>query len=85
MRVLIPSALRSYTRVSWVEARGATLRELLADLERQFPGIRFRIVDEQERLRANMRVFVAGAAVHDLARPLRPGDEVCIVLALSGG
>jgi len=85
MRVLIPSALRSYTRVSRVEAHGATLRDLLEDLERQFPGIRFRIVDEQERLRANMRVFVAGAAVHDLARPLQPSDEVCIVLAVSGG
>ena len=85
MRVLIPGALRSYTRESRVEAQGATLHELLADLERQFPGIRFRIVDEQERLRANMRVFVAGAAVHDLARPLQPNADVCIVLALSGG
>jgi len=85
MRVLIPSALRSYTRASRVEADGATLRDLLADLERQFPGMRFRIVDEQERLRANMRVFVNGAAVHDLSRPLQPGDDVCIVLALSGG
>ena len=85
MQVLIPGALRSYTRVSRVEAQGATLRDLMASLEWQFPGIRFRIVDEQERLRANMRVFVNGVAVHDLARPLQPGDDVSIVQALSGG
>lgn len=85
MQVLIPSALRSYTRVSRVQAEGATLAELLADLERQFPGIRFRMVDEQERLRPHMRVFVAGQAVHDLARALQPGQDVAIVQALSGG
>lgn len=85
MRVLIPSALRSYTRVSRVEAAGATLGEVLADLDRQFPGIRFRMVDEQGRLRPHMRVFVNGQALHDLALPLPPGDDVNIVQALSGG
>ena len=85
MQVLIPSSLRSYTRVSRVEAAGTTLGELLADLDRQFPGIRFRMVDEQDRLRPHMRVFVEGRAVHDLAHPLQPGDDVNIVQALSGG
>ena len=85
MQVLIPSSLRSYTRVSHVDAGGATLGELLADLDRQFPGLRFRMVDEQDRLRPHMRVFVDGQAVHDLARPLRPGADVNIVQALSGG
>ena len=85
MKVLIPSALRSYTRLMRVQASGTTLGELLADLERQFPGIRFRMVDEQDRLRPHMRVFVGGKAVHDLAHPLRPDDEVSIVQALSGG
>ena len=85
MRVLIPTSLRSYTRVSRVEAVGTTLGEVLADLDRQFPGIRFRMVDEQERLRPHMRVFVDGRALHDLALPLQPGDDVNIVQALSGG
>ena len=85
MQVLIPSSLRSYTRVSRVEAAGTTLGELLADLDRQFPGIRFRMVDEQDRLRPHMRVFVNGQALHDLALPLQPGDDVSIVQALSGG
>ena len=47
MRVLIPSALQSYSGQQWVEASGATLAAALDDLERQFPGIRFRMIDEQ--------------------------------------
>ncbi len=85
MRILIPSSLRSYTKVSRVEAAGATLGEILADLDRQFPGLRFRMVDEQDRLRPNMRVFVNGLATFDLALPLQPDDDVAIVQALSGG
>lgn len=85
MQVLIPSALRSYTGASRVQARGATLAEVLADLDRQFPGLRFRMVDEQDRIRAHMRVFVDGRAVHELAHPLPPGVDVSIVQALSGG
>jgi molybdopterin converting factor small subunit len=85
MKVLIPTALRSYTRLSRVEAIGTTLGDLLADLDRRFPGIRFRMVDEQDRLRPHMRVFINGQATHDLAQPLRPSDDVSIVQALSGG
>ncbi len=85
MQVLIPTSLRSYTRESKVEAIGTTLGELLADLDRRYPGLRFRMVDEQDRLRAHMRVFVNGKAVHDLAQPLQLGDDVSIVQALSGG
>jgi molybdopterin converting factor small subunit len=85
MRVLIPSSLRSYTRLMWVEAEGGTLAEVLADLDRRYPGLRFRMVDEQDRLRPHMRVFIGGQAIHDLAHALRPGDEVNIVQALSGG
>lgn len=85
MRVLIPGALRSYTGASHVDAAGATLGELLADLDRQYAGIRFRMVDEQDRLRAHMRVFVNGRAVHALEQTLQAGDDVAIVQALSGG
>jgi molybdopterin converting factor small subunit len=86
MRVLIPGALRSYTGgASHVQAAGATLIELFADLERQFPGLRFRVVDEQDRLRPNMRIFVDGLGVRDLDHALRPGNFVALVLALSGG
>lgn len=85
MKVLIPTALRSYTESREVEASGATLSELLADLDRQYPGIRFRVTDEQDRLRANLRFFVNGRQVFALTHPLAPSDEVIIVAALSGG
>lgn len=85
MKVLIPSALRSYTGKSEVAARGATLAELLADLDRQYPGMRFRMVDEQDRIRRHIRIFVNGKQAGDLALPLEAADEVVIVQALSGG
>jgi molybdopterin converting factor small subunit len=86
MRVLIPTPLHSYTGGErWVEAEGATLAELLADLDRRYPGIRFRVVDEQDRLRGHMRFFVNNDQTFDLHHPLRPADEVLLVQALSGG
>ena len=85
MKVLVPSALRSYTGAAQVEADGDTLLALFADLEQRYPGLRFRVVDEQQHLRQNMRIFVNGAGVRDLAHPLRPDDFVAVVLALSGG
>ena len=85
MKVLIPGALRSYTRDAEVDAAGATLDDLFTDLERRYPGLRFRVVDEQGQLRPNMRVFVNGLGVRDLAHALRPDDFVAVVLALSGG
>ena len=63
MKVLIPSALRSYTEASEAEAKGATLAALLVDLEQQYPGIRFRIIDEQDRIRRHIRIFVNGEQV----------------------
>ena len=85
MKVLIPSALHSYTGGARAEADGATLAEVLADLERRHPGIRFRMIDEQDRMRRHVRFFVNGEATFDLGLPVRPTDEVCIVQALSGG
>jgi molybdopterin converting factor small subunit len=85
LKVLIPSPLHSYTGGSRVEADGKTLEALLVDLDRRYPGIRFRMVDEQDRIRRHMRVFVNGDQVFDLARALDPADEVVIVQALTGG
>ncbi|MCW5663236.1 MAG: MoaD/ThiS family protein [Piscinibacter sp.] len=85
MKVLMPGALRSYTGAAQVEADGATLDALFADLDRRYPGLRFRVVDEQGLLRPNMRLFVNGRGVRDLALPLAPEDFVAVVLALSGG
>lgn len=85
MRVSIPSPLRSYTKEREVEAEGATLAELVADLDRRYPGIRFRMVDEQDAMRPHVRFFVNGEQALDLGVALRPTDEVHIVQALSGG
>ena len=85
MQVLIPGALRSYTQTSHVEAGGDTLDALFDELDRRYPGLRFRVVDEQRQLRPNMRLFVNGLGVRDLGHPLQPGDFVAVVLALSGG
>lgn len=84
--VLIPSALLSYTaQKPWVQAQGATLADVLDDLDRQFPGLRFRVIDEQGQVRRHMRVFIGGRGVERLAHPLTPGEAVHLVLALSGG
>ena len=85
MKVLIPGPLLSYTTVREVEATGATLAELFANLDRRYPGLRFRLIDEQERMRPHMRCFVNGEQVFDMVRVLHPTDAVQIVQALSGG
>ncbi len=86
MKVRIPDPLRSYTgRQPVVDATGDTVAALLADLDRQFPGIRFRMVDEQQQLRKHMKVFVNDESVRDLSTHVTASDEVTIMQALSGG
>lgn len=86
VRVLIPSPLRSYTaQAAWVDADGATVDEVLDDLDRRYPGIRFRMIDEQQRMRPHVRFFVGEQQTFDLSRPLRDGEPLLIVQALSGG
>ncbi len=85
MKLLIPGALRSYTGQLNIQASGNTLDAMFADLDRRYPGLRFRVVDEQNLLRPNMRIFVNGIGVRDLQHSLQPGDFVAVVLALSGG
>jgi len=85
MRVLIPSALRSYTEQSVTEASGATIAAVLADLDQRYVGIRFRMIDEQDRIRPHIRIFINGEQIRDLSHRLRASDEMVIVQALSGG
>src|SRR5687768_9980166 len=86
MKVFIPSPLRSYTEErNQVEADGATLAEVLADLDRRYPGIRFRMIDEQDTIRRHIRIWVNQDQVRALDVPLRGSDEVIILQALSGG
>ena len=86
MKVHVPGPLRSYTgQRSLVEAAGATLAEVLADLERQFPGIRFRMIDEQGGVRRHIKLFVNQSLTADLAAGVKPEDQVHIICAISGG
>lgn len=85
MKVRIPSVLLSYTRAKEVQAKGATLGEVLADLDRQFPGLRFRVVDEQDALRPHVRFFINEEQAFSLDDAVEPQDELIIVQALSGG
>lgn len=86
MNVRIPTPLRSYTdQRAVVEADGATIGELVSDLDRRYPGIRFRMVDEQGSLRQHVKVFVNSDSIRDLASTVEPTDEVTIMQALSGG
>jgi molybdopterin converting factor small subunit len=85
MKVVIPGALRSYTEKAEVRVAGTTLGEVLAALDLQYAGIRFRIVDEQDAIRRHIRIFVNGDQVRELSQALRADDEVVIVQALSGG
>ena len=86
MQVHIPSPLRSYTGgASEVLADGATVDALLHDLDRQFPGLRSRMIDEQNRIRPHMRIFVNDEQTFDVSSSLAPSDRVHILQALSGG
>ena len=85
-RVYVPTSLRSYTKNrAVVEVSGATLEALTRELDRRFPGMRFRMVDEQDRIRPHIKVFINEVQVPDLAAALGPQDEVSIVQAFSGG
>ena len=86
MKVHVPTPLRSYTgNRNIVEAGGATLEELFQDLERQFPGIRFRVINEQDEIREHIKVIINQTIAADLHAPLAPDDEVRLIAAISGG
>lgn len=86
MLVHIPSPLRSYTKgESRVDADGASVDELLNHLDKQFPGIKFRMIDEQSRMRQHIKIFVNKETVDTVRAPLKNNDEVHIICALSGG
>lgn len=86
MIVYIPSPLRSYTQnLSKVDVSAGSLMELSKTLDRQYPGVRFRMIDEQDRIRQHIKIFVNKEEVRSLDVPLGENDVVHITCALSGG
>ena len=84
--VHVPSPLFSYTGGrAEVKASGATLNEILLDLDRQFPGFRFRVVNEQDRIRPTILFYVGGKVTRNLLEFVGAADDVHIIAALSGG
>ncbi len=84
--VHIPSPLRSYTAgAGSVGAEGATLGEVLTSLEQRFGGIRFRMIDEQDRIRPHIRLYVNLQEAPTLTQRVHDGDTIHIICALSGG
>ncbi len=68
-----------------MNVEGRTLGEALTDLDRQCPGLRFRIVNEQDQVREHIKIFVNRAPAEDLSYPIGPNDQIQIILAISGG
>jgi len=85
MIVRIPSQLRSYTKAAEVQASGSTIAEILYDLDRQYPGLRFRMIDEQDHIREHILIVVNKELISSLDRQLQPDDIIRIIGSLSGG
>ena len=90
-RIEVPGPLRSYTHqasqvtVALPTSSIPTLGAALTALDRAYPGIRFRIIDEQGHLRPHVQVFVDAAIERNLDASLPIGSRVMLVAALSGG
>lgn len=86
VKIKIPTPLYSYTgHETWVEAKGSTLEQVTRDLDKRYPGIRFRIVDEQDQIRPHVKFFVNGKQTFDLRTAVTESDQIAIVQAFSGG
>ncbi len=93
VRVRVPSPLRSYTDAAEVNVAvpvlapemPATLGGVLAALDAMYPGIRFRMIDEQGNVRPHIKLFIDTALTRDLQAALPARSVVMIVAALSGG
>lgn len=87
--VRIPTPLRAVTKgQAEVQAAGATVDEIVVDLERQFPGLRERLVDETGELRRFINIYVNDEDIRFLNNrqtALKDGDQVAIVPAIAGG
>ena len=84
--VRVPSPLRDYTGgAAKITAGGASVAEILGDIERRHRGMRFRMIDEQDRIRPHIRIFVNQREVRSLDEAVGPRDEIHLICALSGG
>ena len=87
LTVRVPGLLRSYTAGAEMVPLPThpTLDDALLDLDTRFPGMRFRLVDEQHAIRPHIKLFVDGELARRLDAPVAGASEIMIVGALSGG
>ena len=89
IKVRIPSPLQKLTKnQAEVQCDGADINELVANLERSYPGIKDRICDETGKVRRFVNIYVNDEDIRFLKReatPIKEGDEVSIVPAIAGG
>jgi len=86
MQILIPTPLRKYTDgARQVQGCGETLRAVFDELETRHPGLRFRLIDEQGRLRQHLKLFINQRLAPDLEAHVAASDTIQIILAISGG
>ena len=89
VRVRIPTPLRKLTaNQDIVAVHGATVREIIGKLEKQFPGVRERLCDKQGQVRRFVNVYANDEDIRflqGLDTPVKDGDEITIVPALAGG
>jgi len=87
--VRIPTPLRTVTKgAGEVYGEGANVGELIDDLERQFPGLRERLVEDRGELRRFINIYVNQEDIRFLKgknTALKDGDDVSIVPAIAGG
>ena len=87
--VKIPTPLQKLTKdQAEVKVNGANVKEMIEDLEKNFPGIKERICDEKGKLRKFINVYVNEEDIRFLqmdATPLKDGDDVSIIPAIAGG
>ncbi|MCP3014605.1 MoaD/ThiS family protein [Nocardiopsis dassonvillei] len=87
--VRVPTILRTYTNdASEVSAEGATLAEVLDDLEANYPGIRARILDDNGKVRRFVNVYIGDEDVRfekGLQTEVADGAQVSIIPAVAGG
>lgn len=88
IEIRIPTILRTYTDgAKAVDAKGATLEELIGDLEFRHPGLKERLVDKGA-LRRFVNVYLNDEDVRflgGLETPVADGDTVTVLPAVAGG
>jgi MoaD family protein len=89
VRVLIPTPLQRLTQnQAEVSVEGGDIREIIANLEAKFPGVKARLCDENGALRRFVNIYLNEEDIRFLkgeSTPLKDGDEVSIVPAIAGG